>query len=327
MFRNSAEIHKRAGQSDKAMKDLETVVEIEAELAAENPQSLTAAISLANAHSALGQVRAGRPGDLLESVESYSKAIQIRETIARDHPDLADQFYRLASELNALSTLQQKLKQPDSAFQNLSRSLEISERIGQTYPNVIKYGEILGASYNTMSDLLRQWGERTEALVFARKANVVFDHLVAKDSQNTTSRLGLAQSYNLIGRSLKENGQTVAALQSFRHAVDLYESLPQIDPQNSFNLACNLALCIPVIGTIDGSPNSNGSPQELSKTEGRRRKVYADRAIEALQSSADGGFLDSEMLEANPDFNALRSRPDFRSLMEHVEEKWVSPSS
>jgi eukaryotic-like serine/threonine-protein kinase len=326
-LRNSAEIHKITGQSDEAIKDLETVVEIETELAAESPQLLTPAISLANAHSALGQVRAGRTGDLVESIKSYSQAIQIREAITRDHPDLIEQSYRLASELSALSTLQQKLKQLDPAFQNLSRSLEISEQISHIYPNVIIYSEMLGASYNTMSDLLRQRGERAEALIFARKASTVFDRLVAKDSQNTSCPLGLAQSYNLIGRLLKENGQLVAALQSFRHAVDLYESLPQIDPQNSFKLACNLALCIPLIGSIDGSPSKSGSPQELSKTDGRRRKVYADRAMEALQGSAGGGFLDIEMLEANPDLNSLRSRADFRSLVKQVEEKRPNTSS
>jgi eukaryotic-like serine/threonine-protein kinase len=324
ILRNSAEIHKLQGQSDEAIKDLESVLEIETQLVAENPQSLLPAVSLADARSTLGQFRAGQSGDLLESLESYSQAIQIRQTIARDHPELIDQSYRLASELSALSTLQQKLKQPESAFQSLSRSLEISDRISQSYPNVINYKETLGASYNTMSALLRQRGERAEALIFAHKASMLFERLVAQDSQNTNCPLGLAQSHNLIGRLFKEDGKTVEALQSFRRAVDLYESLPQIDPQNSFNLACNLALCIPLIGMTEGSPSSGGSPPELSKADGRRHKVYGDRALEALQSAAGGGFLDIEMLEANPDLNSLRARADFRSLLKEVEEKRVT---
>jgi eukaryotic-like serine/threonine-protein kinase len=324
ILRNSAEIHKLQGQSDEAIKDLESALEIETQLAAENPQSLLPAVSLANAHSALGQLHAGQSGDLLESLESYSHAIQIRETIARDHPELINQSYRLASELSAVSTLQQKLKQPESAFQSLSRSLEISERISQSYPNMINYKETLGASYNTMSDLLRQRGERAEALIFAQKASMLFERLVAQDSQNTNCPLGLAQSHNLIGRLFKEDGKTAKALQSFRRAVDLYESLPQIDPQNSLNLACNLALCIPLIGTMEGSPSSGGSPQELSKADGRRRNVYGDRAIEALRSAAGGGLLDIEMLETNPDLNSLRVRADFRSLLKEVEEKRVT---
>jgi tetratricopeptide (TPR) repeat protein len=213
------------------------------------------------------------------------------------------------------------LKQPQSAFQSLNRSLEIFDHISQSYPDVINYKESLGASYNMMSELLHQRGERAEALVLARKANTLFERLVADGTKNATNPLGLAQSHNLIGRLLKEDGQPVAALQSFRRAVDLYESLPEIDPQNSYNLACNLALCIPLIGTIDGLPSTGGTSQELSKGDWHRRQVYGDRAIEALRSAAHGGFLDTEMLEAKPDLNSLRTRADFRLLTKLVDEK------
>ena len=321
---NGAEIDKRRGETNEAIKDLEHVVEIETQLVAENPQSPNAKISLANAHSALGQLLASRSGDLLQSLESYGQAIQIREAITQDHPDLIDQSYQLASDLSTSSILQQKLKQPEFAFQSLNRSLEISERISQSYPDVINYKETLGRSYNTMSDLLHQRGERTEALIFARKANKLFERLMAKYAKNTNSALGLAQSHNLIGRMLKEDGQPVAALQSFRRAIDLYESLPDIDPQNSYNLACNLALCIPLIGTSDGSPDTAGSPQELSKSDRRHRDVYGDRAIETLRSAAGSGLLDTEMLEGNPDLNSLRTRADFHSLAKQVDENRIT---
>jgi hypothetical protein len=122
----------------------------------------------------------------------------------------------------------------------------------------------------------------------------------------------------------KEDSQPLAALQSFRRAIDLYESLPDIDPQNSYNLACNLALCIPLIGTRDGSPDTAGSPQELSKSDRRHRDVYGARAIEALRSAAGSGLLDSEMLEGNPDLNSLRARADFHSLAKQVDENHIT---
>ena len=320
-LQNRAEIHKLLGQMDEGIEDLEHVIEIEARLAEEKPQSLSHTVSLANAHSTLGQYHADRASDLIEALQSYSEAIQLRETLAREHPDLIDQCIRLASDLNSLSALQWKFKQLDAAYESLDRCLKISERITESYPNLISFRETLGACYNAMSDLLRQRSENAEALVFARKANTLFKSLMTQDPNNANCVLGLAQSHNLIGRLLKEDGQFLEAIRSFGRAVDLYESLPQIDASNSLNLACSLALCIPLIGMSDGLPGSSGSPQELSGVDRQRRKIYGDRAIEALRNAAKSGSLDIEMLESNPDFNSLRARADFRLFIHEIDEK------
>jgi tetratricopeptide (TPR) repeat protein len=224
-------------------------------------------------------------------------------------------------DLNTLCALQQKLKQPEAAYQSLDRSLKLLEHISEYYPNVSTYKEKLGASYNAMSELLRQRGEKAEALIFARKANALLDSLVTADPNNIDCALGLAQSHIMIGRLLKDDGQFAAALQSFGRAVDLYESQPKIDARNGLQLARSLALCIPLIGMIDGSKGRGDGPQEFSKADGRRRKIYGDRAIEALRSAANGGFVDALMLEANPDLDSLRARDDFRALIQETEEK------
>jgi tetratricopeptide (TPR) repeat protein len=321
ILQNSAEIHKLWRESDEVVKDLQQVLEVNVRLAAEYPQSLIHAISLANAHSALGQYYSDRASDSLEAFESYHHAIRIRETIANDHPELIDQSSQLASDLKALSVLQRRLKQPEAAYQSLDRALRISEHISGSFPYVTNYKKTLGASYNMMSELLYQRGEITEALVFASKASILFKSLAANDPENTNYTLGLAQSHNLTGRLLKEDGQFVAAMQSFRRAIDLYESLPQIDARNSFDMACDLALCIPLIGMIEKQPGGSGSPRELNGSDRRYRKIYGDRAIEALRSTASAGFLDTEMLEANPDLNSLHDRADFRVLLQEIEEK------
>jgi len=40
-----------------------------------------------------------------------------------------------------------------------------------------------------------------------------------------------------------------------------------------------------------------------------------------LRRATRGGFLDSEMLQSNTDFDSIRHRPDFQALVKEVEEK------
>ena len=91
--------------------------------------------------------------------------------------------------------------------------------------------------------LHRHRREPDEAIAFAQKAQ--------NFARTTRSRctltmpicdIELAKSQNNLGRVLQQTGEPVEALRSFQRAVDLYESMPELDPRNSYNLACNIAL-------------------------------------------------------------------------------------
>jgi hypothetical protein len=103
-----------------------------------------------------------------------------------------------------------------------------------------------------------------------------------------------------------------------QRAVDSLESLHKLEPQDSYQLACNLALCIPLVGLKNGHP---GTPQELSKSDQRRQQLLGNRAIESLRKSLADGFFGAQTIESEPDFNALRSRSDFNALVKAIEDK------
>jgi tetratricopeptide (TPR) repeat protein len=169
-----------------------------------------------------------------------------------------------------------------------------------------------------MTDLERQRGERAEALAFAQKARSLFKHLVTKNPKNANYQRELAKSHNNLGRLQAQAGEPTEALQSFQHAVDLFESLHELDPQDSYNLACTVALSIPMIGV---KKESQGTSQELSKGDQLRRQLYGDRAIEALRRAAKGGFLNPQTFQENSDLDSLRARADFQALIKQIEEK------
>ena len=298
ILQNIAGIQKRQGKSDEAIRSIEQALTIESQLAAEGPQSLELRIAMAMAHTALGQLFGGLPAELLPAITAYDQAIELREAVTREHPELAEQSYQLASDLSDLSSLQQKSSQTESAVENLRRALRIFERIDQLYPGVVSYQHGLGTAYNMLSNLEHQRGEREEAFAFAQKARTLLEHLVAENPENAYYRRDLTKSHNILGRLYVQAGDPVEALRSFQRAVDLFESLQELDPQDSYNLACNVALCIPLVGVKKGV---QGTAQELSKGDQLRRQLYGDRAIEVLRRAANGGFLNPQIVQGETD--------------------------
>ena len=100
----------------------------------------------------------------------------------------------------------------------------------------------------------------------------------------------------------------------------MLEGLPDLDARNSYNLACNLALCIPLIGAKEGTQGVD-DPESLTQGERVRRRLYGDRAIEVLRRATRGGFLNSEILLSDPDLAAIRGRDDFQQLVKDIEKQ------
>jgi eukaryotic-like serine/threonine-protein kinase len=315
---NIAEIQRRQDEPDQAVISLNRVLAIKSQSGPEEPGSVELRIALATAHANLGQIFGKQPDQLLQAASAYGRAIELHKQITREHPEFTDQSYRLASELSDLSNLQQKLGHLDPAFENTRRALQILERIAHVHPNIAVYQAGLGMTYNHMSELEGQRREKVEALTFAQKGRSQFEHLVAENPQDISYRRDLIKSYNNLGRLLAQAGEAAEALRTFQRSVDLVESLTYLDPQDSYQLACSTALCIPLIGVKKGPQNV---PRELSKSDQLRRKLYGERAIQALRRSADGGFLNIETFQNDRDLDPLRTRADFQALAKEVEDK------
>ena len=155
----------------------------------------------------------------------------------------------------------------------------------------------------------------------ARKARTLFERLIADHPEHTSFPLDLAKSHNTIGRLLKRTGDSAEALRSFQRAIDLLESQSHLDPQSRYNLACNAALCVSLIGSNDQSKGNSSPANELSKGDQLRQRIYGDRAISSLRRAIAGGFLDSDLLQTNTDFDSIRHRPNFQALVKEVEDK------
>ena len=319
ILQNIAQIQRDHGQPEKAIETIQRSLVIESQLATEDPHALDPQISMAKAHGVLAQVLMAQPDGLEPASAAYQKAVELLESVTSARPDLADQSCELAMFLGDLSSVQQMAGKLDSALASAQKALAIFERLDRQYPGLLNYQGGLGSTYNMMSDVHRHRREPVEALAFAQKARTLLERLVAEHPKDPYSRIDLAKSHNNIGRVLQATGEPVEALRSFQRAVDLYESIPDLDPRNNYNLASNHALCIPLIGTKNGSQGTLDA-LKLSKGDQLRRQVYSDRAVEVLRRAVGGGFPKAEILQSDTDIDSIRDRSDFQALIKDVEE-------
>jgi serine/threonine protein kinase len=318
---NLGQIRSRQNHPDEAIEFLERAVEINLQLATENPQSLEPRIILAATYAAMGRILSAQASELYGAIVCRQKASEIYHTIVQDHPELADQVFELARNLDELSGLQQRVGQHDLAFQNLYKSLDILERLDQLHPRIPIYERALGSTFNRMADLQRKRTEMADSLKLAQKAQVLFERLVAEHPLDLDLRTELAKTYNNLAHQLKQTGQRDEALQSFQRAIDLYESVPDLDAQTAYQLACNIAGCIPLIGAKNPSTAGGRAAPQLSKSDQVRQQVYADRAIAVLRRAILDGRLTAETLETEKDLEPLHNRPDFRDLIKELERR------
>jgi hypothetical protein len=112
-------------------------------------------------------------------------------------------------------------------------------------------------------------------------------------------RVGLG--YGTLGKVLLKVGSHAEGLTMLRKAVEILKTSD--DAFILYNLACALALA----STIS-------DPEEGAAADERQRRD-ADRAVAIIRSAIKTGFKYSDMFKTDPDFDSLRSRPDFQALM------------
>ena len=113
-------------------------------------------------------------------------------------------------------------------------------------------------------------------------------------------------------RQLNRPDEALAAMrQVIEHLRFLAEKAPQAAPHR-YNLACELALCVPLMGPGKAEPTA----QEQAE-----RRRHADEAVEALRQAVAAGFKDLKKLQKDPDLDALRAREDFKQLLAELTEK------
>jgi tetratricopeptide (TPR) repeat protein len=266
-------------------------------------------IGLGQAYSNLGW-RLTLRGRMTEAVEYNQKAVALNEVVVQEHGGATPGFRsRLANSLDNLGNVYCYGAQPGQARDAYQRALTIAESLAKENPAVIEFQERRIRHYIDFGHLLlHATGQDTEA----RRCFETAVELGKKLPDVPPSQFSYAYIHRGLGKLLRNQGQTAAALKAFQKAVEIGTNPGHEKPLVTYELACARALCSAVLGE---------GKAELTAEEQAAKRRYADQAMEALRQAVKEGWENVTWMRKDPDLNALRQRPDLQQLLAELEAK------
>jgi tetratricopeptide (TPR) repeat protein len=88
-----------------------------------------------------------------EALESYGKALAIRERLARDNPSVTEVQSDLAVSNQNIAVLQRATGRPDQALESYGKALVIRDRLARENPSATEFQSDLGATLNNMAEI------------------------------------------------------------------------------------------------------------------------------------------------------------------------------
>jgi serine/threonine protein kinase/tetratricopeptide (TPR) repeat protein len=348
------------GRTDKSFQSHSRALKLREQVAQDNPTvaeyQKELAIGFQNASIGLWT-----KGDLTQAFQTAVKSRDIYEQLVRTHPKVADYRNRLAGSFNNIGRRLYEIGRVAEGLQSHRHAAEILEALTRDEPDGIDYQSHKAATYGDIGFVqFRLTNELQEALLSYRKSQGLFEALIRDNPSVQGYKASLSDCHNQIGRILTDLAKPDEALKSHELALAIhqalvrdqpgipgnqwrlaysnlyigklqraasreveglrslessriiFENLAEGDAFDPYNRACILALC----GELTSVGKAKPTPEEQT-----RRRQYADRAVLTLREATSGGFHNADMILKETDFDSVRSREDFKELMEELRAK------
>jgi eukaryotic-like serine/threonine-protein kinase len=267
--------------------------------------------ALAQGYSNLGlaQRLLGRPADARRSVE---QAVAVQKKLADEDTKVLDYQIRLFNHYGNLGYVLATAGHSTRAFEAYRKAIdELGTRFVEKNPDVPEARYYLADACNGLGDLLVDTEQAEQGLKSFQEG--------LKHGEEIARRVGvfrqnvdhMAISHRGIGKALRKLGKPTEALASLKKAIEIEPKGGSNDPRVLYNRACTRALCSAVIGQ---------AKRERTAREKAEERRYANEAVRTLQQYVGLGYCDALRLKSDPDFNAIRSRKDFRALVREAEQ-------
>jgi serine/threonine protein kinase/tetratricopeptide (TPR) repeat protein len=301
-----ANVQLAAGQVDQAQESCETARAVFERLVGGNPTDTSFRAERAGCYNNLGDVHY-RTGQSAEALRFYGQARAAWEELVRADP--TDPMFRrhLASSHTNIGNVH-LADRPAEALGAYRLARAVCEELVRAHPDAVEYRINLAVTWHNSAKALRKLGRRPEALADYREAVTHQRAVLEKAPQLIQCRQALSAHYFDLAATYRE-----LDLPDEAAAVTLdRKQLWPAHPGELYNVACEFALCIPLVGKNEAS---------VSPGQQAQRERYAGRAVEALRSAIAAGFKDVAQLRKDPDLDALRGRPDFQELLVALGQK------
>ncbi len=227
-------------------------------------------------------------GDTAGALQSYRKALAIREPLAKANPDdmqlqgaLVRNYFRVANVLEASGDF-------SGALGAVRKALPITEKMAAGENNPVIVDQLAGSYYFT-ARLLGQTGDPSGALENYRKAASIREPLLQVDPTNASFNTHLAADFEGMANSMDQMGSLAQAIQMQTKAVETLEQKSQV-PANNATIREFLAEATNRLGTL------------------RQDNGDASAALEAHRKAHQ---MFQELLEADPKNTLAKSNFGF----------------
>jgi len=192
---------------------------------------------LAAAYERVGDVRgeayAASLGDRAGALDSYEKALQIRQALVAATPRDVQSRRELARSYDKIGSQLLETNEAAKGIELVRKSLMIYSALSAEQPQDLTARRDLAKSYGSLAFALETRGDMTPVLENYRKAITIFEELLALNPQDRVTRRSLSVAYENAGRAIFLSNDVVAALQINQKALELRKGLLAEDPTNA----------------------------------------------------------------------------------------------
>jgi non-specific serine/threonine protein kinase/serine/threonine-protein kinase len=242
IYEKIADVEAETSQLDRAVASARKSLAIFKELAEAHPDSADEQRSVAISHLKTGDVL-GNPnypnlGDQSGAMEHYRAAANVLESLhSRDVANVRTRRF-LGMIHERIGTVLESRNDITGALADYKRSAEIRVPLAAEFPNDMPIVRDAAIAYEKIGNVMSATGDREAALENRRKSLEIFRHLLEADPQNILAQRSLAISHVHLGDLLGEVSAVSSelrteAMQHYRDAIRLFETLKKADPANA----------------------------------------------------------------------------------------------
>jgi serine/threonine-protein kinase len=227
---------------------LETAREFYQQFVEERKGDPRARADLAKAHGRLADI-ARAMGDRKAALAHAERYRALFETLAAEHPEVADHRHQLARGLLVLSNFSKDIGQTAQAETALKRALAILQSVTAEHPEITECQSELAACEERLGTLYADISRPTEAEPWYQKALSILQRLASEHPENAWYRRAVAMTYISLAGVYRQSGRATESEATVLRALELFEKLAAEHPEVA-DYQSNLAQCHTFLGDL-----------------------------------------------------------------------------
>jgi hypothetical protein len=344
-----------SGKHSEAEILFQRTIDLLLQLAAEQPEEPAHQTILANTYCMAG-INLAKMGRLQDRLDAFRRNKEVLQRVVAQHPEQPRYAQLLAMAEQNLALALIEFGQIHEGEEMLRAVLDIWKKAVADSPNDANARSKLAFTYGNFATVLRDGGKPQQAEAALRLAIELQQKLAVDFPRIPHRHMILAQDLDLLAALLIKRGEFAEAQRLLEESVRHQLTRRELEPGNSEALTTLSKTCFALAetllrgqdhGTAARKANELSSLAPASQetqvkaasvlarcaalAEGdttlppaKRRETaqqYAARSVELLGKAVAGGMRSLDIVEKDQSFDALRSRADYKAVVQRVTKR------